>query len=173
MRKWSPSALRKELGTSSCLCGLVVIVGVNKKGVISKGMVGCPVSSFATLIETQKKRYLEHDNFISHTTLLQYPKTLAYNIALHILSSSVLTRLSSWPSTVYRNMNILDRRGVARGVLGCPWPPLGRPSFEQTTHNIQVAKTSWQYLGRKSHCWKAHFFKICFFVQYFVKSFCL
>ena len=59
-------------------------------------------------------------------------------------------------------------RGVARvGVLGCPWPPLGRPSFEQTTYNIQVAKTPWQYLGRKSHCWKDHFFKICFFVKYF------
>ena len=53
------------------------------------------------------------------------------------------------------------------GVLECPWPPLGRPSFEQTTYNIQVAKTPWQYLGRKSHCWKAHFFKICFFVKYF------
>ena len=46
-------------------------------------------------------------------------------------------------------------------------PPFGRPSFEQTTYNIQVAKTPWQYLGRKSHCWKAHFFKICFFVKYF------
>ena len=30
-----------------------------------------------------------------------------------------------------------------------------------------MAKTPWQYLGRKSHCWKAHFFKICFFVKYF------
>ena len=37
----------------------------------------------------------------------------------------------------------------------------------QTTYNIQVAKTPWQYLGHKSHCWKAHFFKICFFVKYF------
>ena len=64
-------------------------------------------------------------------------------------------------------------RGVARGVLGCPWTPLGRPSFEQTTYNIQVAKTPWQYLGRKSHCWKAHFFKICFFVKYFVNGSCL
>ena len=62
----------------------------------------------------------------------------------------------------------MPSRGVARGgVLGCPWPPLGRPSFEQTTYNIQMAKTPWQYLGRKSHCWKAHFFKICFFVKYF------
>ena len=61
----------------------------------------------------------------------------------------------------------LYNRGIARGVLGCPWPPLGRPSFNQTTYNIQVAKTPWQYLGRKSHCWKAHFFKICFFVKYF------
>ena len=62
----------------------------------------------------------------------------------------------------------MPSRGVARGgVLGCPWPPLGRPSFEQTTYNIQMAKTPWQYLGRKSHCWKAYFFKICFFVKYF------
>ena len=58
-------------------------------------------------------------------------------------------------------------RGVARGGPGVPVTPLGRPSFEQTTYNIQVAKTPWQYLGRKSHCWKAHFFKICFFVKYF------
>ena len=76
-------------------------MGVNEKGVISKGKGGFPVSSFATLVKPQKKRYLEHDNFISHTTLLQYEKLLAYNIALHILSSSVLTKLSSWPSTVH------------------------------------------------------------------------
>ena len=38
-----------------------------------------------------------------------------------------------------RSVTVL--RGVARGgVLGCPWPSLGRPSFEQTTYNIQVAK---------------------------------
>ena len=38
-------------------------------------------------------------------------------------------------------------RGVARGggVLGCRWPPLCRPSFEQTTYNIKVTKTPWQY----------------------------
>ena len=38
---------------------------------------------------------------------------------------------------------LIFSRGVARGgVLGCPCPtPLGRPSFEQTTYNIQVAKT--------------------------------
>ena len=51
------------------MCGLVVIVafvGVNEKEVLSKGKGGCPVSSFATLVETQKKRHLEHDNFISH-----------------------------------------------------------------------------------------------------------
>ena len=53
---------------------LTVIVGVNEKRVISKGTGGCPVSSFATSVETQKKRYLEHDNFISYTTLLQYEK---------------------------------------------------------------------------------------------------
>ena len=64
MRKWSLSTFRKELGTYSCLCGLVVIVGLNEERVISKGTGGCLVSSFATLIETQKKRYLEHDNFL-------------------------------------------------------------------------------------------------------------
>ena len=89
------SALRKELGTSSYFCGLVVILGVNEKGAISKGTGGFPVSSFATLVKTQKERYLEHDELISHTTLLRYEKTLAYNIAPQILSSSVLTRLSS------------------------------------------------------------------------------
>ena len=40
---------------------------------------------------------------------LRLQHTLAYNIAPHILSSSVLTRLSSWPSPVYRNNNIPDR----------------------------------------------------------------
>ena len=69
---------------SSCHCGCQ-----------REGTGGCPVSSFGTLVKTQKKRYLEHDDLISHTTLLQYEKTLAYNITLQILSSSVLTRLSS------------------------------------------------------------------------------
>ena len=41
---------------------------------------------------------------------------------------------------------IIVSRGVARGGPGVPVtllppPPLGRPSFEQTTYNIQVAKT--------------------------------
>ena len=58
-------------------------------------------------------------------------------------------------------------RGVARRGPGVPVTPLGRPSFDKTTYNIRVAKTPWQYLGRKSHCWKHHFFKICFFVKYF------
>ena len=62
-------------------------------------------------------------------------------------------------------------RGVAGGEGGggleCPWTPLGRPSFEETTYNIQVARTPWQYLGCKSHCWKAHFLKLCLLVKYF------
>ena len=66
-----------------------------------------------------------------------------------------------------KNDRFSYHRGVARGVLGCPWPPLGRSSFKKTTYNIQVAKTPWQYIGSKSHCWKAHFFKICLFVKYF------
>ena len=69
---------------------------------MSKGTGGSPVSSFATLVKTQKKRHLEHDDFISQTTLLQYEKTLAYNTALQILLSSVLTRFRSSPATVYR-----------------------------------------------------------------------
>ena len=32
-------------------------------------------------------------------------------------------------------------KGVARGGPGVPVIPIGRPSFEQTTYNIQVAKT--------------------------------
>ena len=47
-------------------------MGVNEREVISKGTGGCPVSSFATLVETQKKRYLEHDNFISHIASSSY-----------------------------------------------------------------------------------------------------
>ena len=34
-----------------------------------------------------------------------------------------------------------EYRGVARGGPGVPVTPLGRSSFEQTTYNIQVAKT--------------------------------
>ena len=78
-----------------------------------------------------------------------------------------LTALLLMPLYSFTRILHETSRGVARGVLGCPWPPLGRPSFEQTTYNIQVAKTTWQYLGCKSHCWKAHFFKIVFFVKYF------
>ena len=48
---------------SSCHCGCQ-----------REGRGGCPVSSFGTLVKTQKKRYLEHDDLISHTTLLQYVK---------------------------------------------------------------------------------------------------
>ena len=64
-------------------------------------------------------------------------------------------------------ITVLSRGVAGRGGPGVPVTPLGRPSFEQTTYNIQAAKTPWQYLGRKSHCWKAHFFKMCFFVKYF------
>ena len=55
-------------------------------------------------------------------------------------------------------------RGVARGSWGAR-DPLGRPSFEQTT--FRWRKRHDNYLGRKSHCSKAHYFKICFFVKYF------
>ena len=83
---------------NNAFCGPVVTAGVNEKGVISKVRTGgFPVSSFPTLVKTQKKRYLEHDDLISHTTLLQYEKTLAYNITLQILSSSVLARRNYWP----------------------------------------------------------------------------
>ena len=47
---------------------------------------------------------------------------------------------------------IVQNRGVARG---------------RSWGARENAKTPWQYLGRKSRCWKAHFFKICFFVKYF------
>ena len=64
------------------------------------------------------------------------------------------------------NGSLPNLRGVARwGSWGAR--DVGRPSLEQTTYNIQVAKKPWQDLSRKSHCWKAHFFKICFFVKYF------
>ena len=76
---------------SSCHCGC------QREGRISKGTGGFPVSSLATLVKTEKKRYLEDDDLIPHTTLLQYEKTLAYNITLQILLSSVLSRLSSSP----------------------------------------------------------------------------
>ena len=77
--------------------------------------------------------------------------------------------LRSFPSSPSRASRLSSARGVVRGRRGpgVPVTPLGRLSFEQTTYNFQVAKTPWQYLGRKSHCWKAHFFKICFFVEYF------
>ena len=69
----------------------------------------------------------------------------------------------------FRVMFCLQGRSWGGGGPGVPVTPpfLGRPSFEQTTYNIQAAKTPWQYLGRKSHCWKSHFFKIWLFVKYF------
>ena len=41
-----------------------------------------------------------------------------------------------------KEQQVAELRGVARGGPGVPVTPLGRPSFEQTTHNIQVAKTA-------------------------------
>ena len=35
-------------------------------------------------------------------------------------------------------MSMVLFKGVARGVLGCPWPPLCKPFCKQTTYNIQV-----------------------------------
>ena len=55
-------------GTQSRLCGLAVVVGVEEKGVISKGTERCPALSFATVVKTTKW-YLQHDNFISFVTL--------------------------------------------------------------------------------------------------------
>ena len=55
MRKWIISALRKEPGTQTSLCGLVATEDVNEKEVISKGTGGCPASSFAISAATQKK----------------------------------------------------------------------------------------------------------------------
>ena len=49
-------------------------MGVNEKGVISKGTGGCPVSSFATLVETQKKRHLEPTQEFKSTAVLPYIK---------------------------------------------------------------------------------------------------
>ena len=61
----------------------------------------------------------------------------------------------------------LQTRGVTRGGPGVLVTPPWKAFFWANNLHIQVAKTPWQYLGRKSHCWKAHFFKICFFVNYF------
>ena len=41
-------------GTQSRLCGLAVVVGVEEKGVISKGTERCPALSFATVVKTTK-----------------------------------------------------------------------------------------------------------------------
>ena len=32
----------------------------------------------------------------------------------------------------------IEHKGVARGVLGCPWPPLCKPFCKEITYNIQV-----------------------------------
>ena len=54
--------------------------------------------------------------------------------------------LRSFPSSPSRASRLSSARGVARWGgggegPGVPVTPLGRPSFEQTTYNIQVAKT--------------------------------
>ena len=73
---------------SSCHCGC------QREGSDIKrdGWVSCFI--ICHFGKTQKRRHSEHDNVISHINLTQNEKTLAYSIAPHILSSSVLTRLS-------------------------------------------------------------------------------
>ena len=68
---------------------------------------------------------------------------------------------AKWPWSYrlkYKHVN--KYRGVATGrgggVLGYPWPPLVGHLLSKQPTIFQVAKTPWQYLGRKSHCWKAH-----------------
>ena len=85
MRKWILSALRKELGTQSCLCGLVVIVGVNEKGVISKGTGGYSVSSFFGK-NSKEARFRTCQLNFSHNLV-----TIRKNLRLqHSISHSVL-----------------------------------------------------------------------------------
>ena len=70
----------------------------NEKGVISKAMGGSPFSSLATLVETQKKRHLEHDNFIAHINLA----TIRKNPRLqHSLSYSVISTHKAQFVTLY------------------------------------------------------------------------
>ena len=71
---------------SSCHCGC------QREGSYIKREGGCPVSSFATLVETQKKRHLEHDNFISHINLDTIQKKNLTNPRLqHSPSYSVIS----------------------------------------------------------------------------------
>ena len=87
--------------------------------------------------------------------------------------SLVASNKPSWHNLIWRLVIRVRKpkkssfRSVFLGGSWGPRDPPRRPSFEQTTYNIQVAKTPWQYLGLKSHSWKAHVFKICFFVKYF------
>ena len=55
---------------------------------ISKGTGGFTKVSNDETGQTQKKRHLEHDDFISHTTLLQYEKTLAYSPSDSVIIST-------------------------------------------------------------------------------------
>ena len=87
--------------------------------------------------------------------------------------SLVASNKPSWHNLIWRLVIRVRKpkkssfRSVFLGGSWGPRDPPRRPSFEQTTYNIQVAKTPWQYLGLKSHSWKAHVFKICVFVKYF------
>ena len=82
--------------------------------------------------------------------------------------------LRSFPSSPSRASRLSSARGVARwggggGSWGARDPPLVglRLSKQPTIFKWRKRHDMGQYLGRKSHCWKAHFFKICFFVEYF------
>ena len=134
--------MQKELGTSSCFCGPVVTVGVNEKGVMSKGTGGFPVSSFATLVKTQKRRCLEHDDFISHTTLLQYEKpsltTPPFRFCYHQYSQGSVRHLLQF--TV--NNNIPDRLVFLNTVtLLCLIQFFQTHSWHRITHFEKKQKT--------------------------------
>ena len=74
---------------SSCHCGCQLEGSDIKRD----GWVPCVI--ICHFEKTQKKRYLEYDNFSSDQPRYNTTKkNLAYNIALHILSP-VLTRVSS------------------------------------------------------------------------------
>ena len=67
--KFMTGDVQMAIGTQSRLWGLAAIVGMEEKGVISKGTGRCSTLLFATGVK-KLKWHLEHDNLIFLSPLL-------------------------------------------------------------------------------------------------------
>ena len=113
--------VQMAIGTQSRLWGLAAIVGVEEKGVISKGTGRCSALSFATWVKkiTQSGILMPLSHALKRAWQLHFlyhpcythvwenndkPSPVSVGLKLCLLFSVISTHkaLNSWPSTVYR-----------------------------------------------------------------------